>query len=238
MKKLCFLLTFIICSHFSSQILNQYPKGQDDYNGGNEAFYRDFHNIILQKNLKPCENKNEFYILKLLVNTDGSINYVKPDDVEEAENNKCTIELAKNVIKYMWGWKSATIGGQKMPALTSFIIFPDDLFDKFKTGYDAAKILVEAQYETGLKGFREDIIRRTNIKDFRFRDDVKILIGFDIDKDGKMSNVHTINSSGSYEFDEAIMKNIRMNTGKWLPAKFHNVSVKTGFRLPITISAR
>jgi hypothetical protein len=72
---------FLLClSLFAySQNISYFPKGQESYDGGPVQFYKDFHQILIDKGLKPCENKNEFHMLKLVVYEDASVKYVKDE---------------------------------------------------------------------------------------------------------------------------------------------------------------
>jgi hypothetical protein len=94
--------------------LYYYPPDQQPYQGGNVQFFKDFHQILIDNNLKPCENKNEVYYLKVLINEDASVKYVKDtSNKESAEENKCSYELGLQVIKHMNKWNSAVVDGVK-----------------------------------------------------------------------------------------------------------------------------
>ena len=128
MKKLSIFCLFLISIFsFSQDVLPRYPEGQNDYVGGNVAFYKEFHQILIDKGIKPCDNKNEIYSLRLLVTPDKIIKYIKEEDEEKLKQEKCTFDLAREVVKYMHNWNPATVDGQKVPSLTSFLIVPDQL---------------------------------------------------------------------------------------------------------------
>jgi hypothetical protein len=58
--------------------------------------------------------KNEVYYLKVLINEDASVKYVKDtSNKESAEENKCSYELGLQVIKHMNKWNSAVVDGVK-----------------------------------------------------------------------------------------------------------------------------
>ena len=64
-------------------IYENYPKGQSDYNGGNIQFYKELHQLILDKKIQPCENKNELYNVKFVVYPDATIKFVKEENPEK-----------------------------------------------------------------------------------------------------------------------------------------------------------
>ena len=131
MKKLYFLL-FLLPYLFSAQILEHYPAYQIPYIGGYEAYYKDFHEIVTEKNFQPCENKSEFYQLKLLINADKTVSFIKDHNAQNIENNKCAYDLAREVAQSQKAWNAATVDGFPKAAVASFLIFPDDLFQNYK----------------------------------------------------------------------------------------------------------
>lgn len=98
MKKISVLFfIFISILSFSQDVLEKYPEGQDAYNGGVLHLYKEINQILIAKNLKPCENKNEYYRLNVLVYPDNSIKYVKDENPEYSLKNKCSFDLAREV---------------------------------------------------------------------------------------------------------------------------------------------
>ena len=94
------LLLIIFSQSINAQVLERYPKGQDFYKGGTQKFYSDIHKILLEKNIQPCENKNEVYDVKFVVYPDSTIKIVKDFD-EENINNLSSINK-----KVLIGWFS------------------------------------------------------------------------------------------------------------------------------------
>ncbi len=64
-KKVTFFISLLLSSLqvFGQEVMKEFPLGQHSYEGGDVQFYKDFHQIVLEKGLKPCENKNEFHLL-------------------------------------------------------------------------------------------------------------------------------------------------------------------------------
>ena len=84
-------------------IYENYPKGQSDYNGGNIQFYKELHQLILDKKIQPCENKNELYNVKFVVYPDATIKFVKEENPEKAEKNKCAFDLTRRLLNILMG---------------------------------------------------------------------------------------------------------------------------------------
>ena len=233
-SKYLLLFSFFICSKlFSQGIYERYPDNQTNYIGGNVKFYKDFHQVLIDKKLQPCENKNEILHFKVVVYPDKKIKYVKSEDAEE---NKCTFELAKEVAKYLTGWNPAVIDGNNVAALTGFYIVPHYLFQNFKEGYDAENETQNATYEGGLNNFRKKVFQGINVSGFKFTGILRLKVTFVIETDGKLTNVELVQSSGLKEFDEMIVRSISQIRNKWTPAKIHGLPVKYHFRLPLAFS--
>lgn len=236
---ICFLIT-TITSTASAQVvhssLQYYPHGQESYKGGDKEFYKDFHNILLDKKLEPCENKNELYLLKVIVNEDGSVKYLKDDSNSEmAENNKCAYNLGLQVLKYMDKWKPVEIDGEKKQGVTSYHIFPDALFENYKEGYslDSEPALLEG-LPGGVNKFRSEVVKKINLDGFQWKQSFKMVAMFTVNAEGVIENVMLENSSGLPDFDKRIINGIKNVKKKWSPAKIHGVPVKYRFRLPLS----
>lgn len=89
------IISLLISNLWNAQVLENYPKNQDFYKGGIEKFYQDFQNVLVEKQLKPCENKNEIVVFSVIVYPDATIKYVKQLDEGVLNANKCTFDLAK-----------------------------------------------------------------------------------------------------------------------------------------------
>lgn len=239
-KKIFFTISLLSFSFnvFGQAIHSQYffhPNGQDSYEGGEEQFYKDFHQIVIDKKLKPCENKNEIYYLKVIVKEDGSVKYLKDDSNSEmALKNKCTYDLGLEVLHYMDKWKPAIIEGEKKSAVASFFIVPDALFENYKDGYipqaDAASF---ENVPDGISKFREEVVRRIDIDGFNWNNGFKLVVMFTVNTEGKIQDIQLEQSSGLKAFDNRIIDGIKSIKKKWSPAKIGGVPVNYRFRLPI-----
>ena len=95
-----FLLLFIFPVLLSAQILQEFPRNQFPYKGGYENYYKDFHDIIVEKKLQPCSNKGEIYEFKVLINEDNTISFIKDYSSDYIARNKCAYDLACEVAKH------------------------------------------------------------------------------------------------------------------------------------------
>lgn len=233
MKKILFF--FILGSgFFNAQILERYPKDQEDYEGGNIQFYKDFHKILIEKKLKPCDDKNEMFSFKLVVYPDHTIKYVKEEDSEAIEKNKCTHDLSREVAKYLKGWKPAEVNGQKVASQTSFWIIPNELFGELPEGYDPANDYKMPEYEGGINNFRKQVAKTVDLSRFKFKSTIRIQVKFIVNEDGEMRDIELEESSGLSEFDDMIIKSVAKIKNKWSPGSIHGKPVRSHFRLPIT----
>jgi len=155
-------LVSIILSAQVAQPLYYYPHGHEPYEGGDKEFYKDFHQILVDNKMEPCENKNELYLLKVIVTEEGSVKYLK-DEMNSgmAEKNKCAYNLGLQVLKYMDKWKPLEIDGVKKQGVASYHIFPDALFENYKEGYsvESEPALLEGLPD-GINKFRSEVVKR------------------------------------------------------------------------------
>lgn len=218
------------------QVVEQYPKGQENYHGGEKQFYKDFQKVLLEQNLKPCENKVEVYTMRVLVYPDASIKFIKPDDEKEVEDNQCTFKMMREAFKYMDGWKPAVINGQKVIASTSFMVYPNDMFDNYKEGY--VLDIKKAEFKGGIDAFRRKVYSNINVRPFIGTGKVRVAVTFTVEKDGSVQNVEMEESSYNEEFDKMVINSILWASRKgWKPAMINgNVPTKFRFRLPLTFN--
>ena len=121
--KLFYFLLFI-SSYLSGQTqVISFPKDQHSYLGGRTNFYKDFQKVLLEKKLKPCDNKNEFLSAYVIVLENDTAVLYDPEKLHKPEN-KCARELTKEVVKNMPGWISAKINGNNKNCNTQKILIP------------------------------------------------------------------------------------------------------------------
>ncbi|MDN3605984.1 energy transducer TonB [Kaistella yonginensis] len=230
-------LLFLLCSSsmFSQTIHEKYPDNQTDYIGGNVQFYKDFQQVLKDKNLEPCADKAENLHFRLVVYPDKSIKYVKSED-PTVETYKCTFELSKQVVKYLKGWNPAEVNGEKVAAATTFLIIPSELFGEIKEGYDPINDLEMAMYEGGIQKFRKKVFQGIDISGYNFTGTFRMEATFYIERDGSMSNIELAQSSGLKVFDDMIITSLSKIKNKWKPGTIHGIPVRYKFRLPIAFA--
>ena len=80
-------------------------------------------------------------------------------------------------------------------------------------------------------------LAKNHISQFTFIGTFKLEVTFDIEADGKMSNVELKESTGLKEFDEMVLGSIRSIKNKWTPAKVGDVPIISKFRLPLSFKS-
>ena len=231
-----FILFILYSNSFAQDIYEQYPAGQTDYIGGNVQFYKDYHQVLIDKKLQPCENKKEAFSFRIVVYPDKKIKYVKSEDSESLEKNKCAFELTKEVAKYLTGWNPAIVDGNKVAAVTSFWIIPHELFQELPQGYDPVNDMEMATYEGGINNFRKKVFQSIDLSRFTFTGTFRLEVTFVVETDGKISNVQLAQSSGLKAFDDMVVKAISQIRNKWTPGNIHRIPVRYHFKLPLAFT--
>ena len=234
-KLLCFLPAFLSLS-LGAQF-HTYPKNQTSYIGGDAQFYKEFHQILVDKNLKPCENKKELYQLKVIVAEDGSVKNLKDEQNSEmAVESKCAYDLSREVLKYLNNWQPPKINGVKKQAIASFYIFPDDLFERYTEGYNLENDITGG-LPGGINQFRTEVSKKINLDGFNWEKPFQLAVIFIINKEGKMEDVRLEESSGNPDFDRRIINGVKSVKKKWNPATINGVPIKFRFRLPLSFGS-
>lgn len=235
-KSVIFILFLMVFSIANGQVLFRYPKGQKSYNGD---FYKDFHQILKEDNIEPCENKKELYNVRVLVNEDASISIIRDSDDGRMQHNKCTIEILKKVLPKMKGWTPAQVDGEKVKAATPIIVYLDDIFN-YKDGYNPDKYIQESDFITDISAFRKKVMNYVynNIEGkYDGIGRVEITIAFEFGEEGKIIRAFTVESSGNEGFDRELENAImRMKDKKWKPNYYRDIPVKTYYVFPFIVS--
>ncbi|GAA4818462.1 hypothetical protein GCM10023200_60540 [Actinomycetospora chlora] len=106
MKNLIFIL-ISISLYSQNNILQNFPSNQIPYKDGYVGFYKDFHDIVIEKNMQPCQNPQEMYQFNVLITQDSEIKFIKDFGGKQIAENKCAYDLARTVAKYQKGWIAA-----------------------------------------------------------------------------------------------------------------------------------
>jgi len=236
MKKFYFLIVLIIVSgNFKAQHkYDFFPTDQHCYLGGFSEFYKDFHKIVVENNLKPCENKKELLTAFVLINPDNTIELLEN---KSSEINKCSFALTTEVLKKMDKWIPAKIKEKEEPTIARIFIYLDDLFENYKSDYTIGTVTTKSSFE--VSNFRTEVAKKVDLSYFAFKGkgNLQVKTTFIINENGELDKLEIIKSSGLVEFDEMIISAIKrtLKKQKWEPAKIHEIPIKSRFFLPFSI---
>ena len=211
----------------------KFPRDQYSYEGGDKEFFKDFHKILIEKNLKPCENKNEHPYISFLIKSKNSVEILDLED-KKLQENKCSFQLTKEVVKYMDKWIPAKIDGKETTAAKTFFICPDDLFSNFKPGYIDAEN-TDFDKET----FRKEVVKNIDLSHIKLNRKLTVYTKFRINTQGKIDDIKIEQSSESQIFDQMIIKAIETASIKlqYKPGIFLGDPVNLYFRMPFSASS-
>ncbi|HCD9236335.1 TPA: energy transducer TonB [Elizabethkingia anophelis] len=233
------LIFFFLSTIFSAQenknivstIYNSF-----NYQGGNLQFFRDAHEIIVKKKLRPCENKNELYMAKIIVYPDSTIKLVEEEDPGKIEKNKCAYELAKTIIRYSSSyWEPIEIDGEKKETMAGVNIFPDVLFEKYNLNYDALNYYKSAEFPGGIEAFKQKIRKNVNLNGLVWDFNDKLILRFTIDENGNATDFRITSLSFNKEVEQRYLSALSSIKDKWKPAKLHNLNVTSYIGFPISL---
>lgn len=237
MKKTLFFIFSVLYSIVLGQstVLHTYPEGQVFYKGGYVQFYKEAHDFLIKNDLKPCDNKNEVYMMTILVNADGNINYVKDPDQIGVANNKCTFELAKKILSNLQNFTPAEFNGQKTSALTRILFYPNELFDN---SFSLNRGLIEQpEFPGGISNYRKKIISCFDTNGYNYSQSFRFVINFDVDTQGDIQNIYIDTNFNNEQFLKMIVDCVVPRKLKFKPGTFNGVPVTQRFKLPVTINA-
>lgn len=219
-----------------AQILDKYPQGQTFYQGGIEKFYRDIHQVIIDKKLSPCENKDEIYFAKILVTKDNKVKFIKDFDSVSIAKNKCAYNLTLDVLKEINGFNAPEVKGYKISAITNFILFPNDLFENYKENYNPNNHLQEPVYSKGKQKFETDFHDNfmSLFDDYHVNGD--LILDFTINEEGNIVNPNISPKIDNTLFAREFVRTLSRLDKKWKPALYRGIPVKFQFSIPMSFT--
>jgi hypothetical protein len=243
MKKTILFFSLLLSALSYSQILDEYPAGQRFYNGGITQFYEDFHNVLLEKELSPCENKKELLLLKFIVFPDKTIKFAKDADSLSYAANKCTYELSKEVFADLDGWQPAMVNNENKqyyyPALVKIYVYPDDLFENFHKGYNIVQKYKKPEFPGGTEAFSKMVggIVDLHKVEFGFLDE-QYTMYFNLNKNSEIINIEISPKPKHENLEKELIYGIKGIRKKWKPATIHDIPVDAleRFRFPVMIN--
>lgn len=231
-----YLLLFV-GSLFYSQEVFRFPADQHSYMGGREFFYRDFHAVVVERNLKQCRSGQDYYSAPVLINIDGTAQLYKSAKQSESDSN-CTAKLVEEVVGHMKGWLPAKIEGAPVPAVSYYFIYPDALFENYKDGYDPNHFAEEPIFPGGDKKFREEVLKRIDVSDYyvKGKGKVRLTVRFAVSETGLIEDVRLAESSGMQEYDNMLLRAIIKTRKVWIPGKIHGIPIRSHYVFPISLA--
>ncbi len=235
MKKIILLVL-----HFpfllNAQILDQFPRGQNFYEGGITKLFSDIHQIIDNNKIEKCSDPKELYRLNLLLTKEGDIKFIKDFDTVNIKKNQCAYDLSKNLAINLKNktWIPAEVKGQKFSSLIYLMIFPDDLFEKYRADYSPSKFFKGATFKDGEKNLTKVV--RDNFErlflDYNIRG--TFYLNFYVDSDGEIVSPSVQPEIENRDFKRDFFRTLQGLNQKWIPATFHGISIKTKLSVPLT----
>ncbi|MCU7614653.1 hypothetical protein N0B16_09425 [Chryseobacterium sp. GMJ5] len=211
------------------EVLGQYPMGQNFYIGGIDGLNKEMVKIVKEQNIPPCENIAEEYTVQVLVNEDSSINYVKDFDSIKIQKNKCAFDISRKLIPNLKRWIPAKEQDKFVAAIAKIEIKPFYLYySKDEPRKNETKNPV---YSKGMASFGNEV---TSIFQSRINknEDKRSALLFVVNEKGEMEDFKI---EGDYTESEkkSIIKDLSRIKGKWQPATFNGIPIKTRLRQPL-----
>lgn len=233
-------MLFLMNSSLFSQdeILDKYPRNQEFYEGGISQLYSDIHQIIVDKKMVTCENPKELYRARLLLTKEGEIKFVKDADTEIVAENKCAHDLSLKLAGYLKTktWNAAIVKGAKFSSIIELLIFPDDLFEKYRSGYNPYRFYKAATFKDGEEKMNAKF--RDNFKSLfsEYHINGRFYLDFYIDKDGEIVSPGLEPDIMNDVFKREFFRTLRRLNQKWNPATFHDIPLKSKISMPMGFS--
>lgn len=233
------MLFFIsaMCQTFYAQmnVLENYPKGQDFYEGGLVGFYKDAHEYLVNNKRNECDGK-EIYQPRIIVTALGSVKLVKDSDTLNIAKNKCAYDLSIEILKNLKGWKPAKVKGNTLGAVTEFIFYPKDLMSNYKAGYNADDFVLSSQYPGGLKKFNKDFHDNFQALFMDYHINGEVNLEFYVNEEGHIVNPRIYPSIDNKNFNIDFMRTLSRLKKVWKPALYSNIPIKQKIAFPVKFS--
>ncbi|MBV8325976.1 hypothetical protein [Chryseobacterium sp.] len=222
----------VLCN---AQILDEYPKNQEFYEGGSVNFYKEAHEYLVSNNLKECD-AGEIYQPRIIVTEEKGIKFIKDTDTANIAKNKCAYDLSRLLIQNLKNWKPAEVNKRKIGAVTEFIFYPKDIMSNYKPGYNASHFVKYAQYPEGVKKFKN--LFHDNFmmifQDYAVQGNINL--EFYIDKNGQIANPRIYPEIDNRSFNIDFMRTLARMKKPWKPALYGEIPIKERISFPLNFS--
>ena len=235
MRTITFIFLFFI-SFFKAQESIPFYNNDLFYKGGFVNFYKEAHQVIIEKKLAPCDKKEALYHQEFIVTNKGEFKKIE-NSPNVFNANKCASDLLDQILPELKNWTPAQKDGNNITARSLFAFFPDDLFDNYKDDYDPKKLNADADFPpNGLSSFRDEVAKKVDLGGFNGRGKITVIINFVVDIDGSVTDVAVEKSSGVKEFDDRFIDAIKKVKKKWVPAKLYGNPIRQRYKIPFSIN--
>lgn len=232
------LITCIFSSLFSAQILDEFPKKQEFYNGGLTELYKDIHNISINKKLSACKTK-EIYQAKLLLTKEAKIKFITDFDSININKNKCAYDYTLNVLKELKNsnkWIAAKVNDKNFDAIIRLFFVPNHIIENYEERYTPYKFYIPVTYAGGVDKMNKDIHDQFMSIFSDYHVNGKLFLDFVVDENGEIVNPIITPKIDNEMFNKDIVRSIRRTEGKWNPALLDGIPVKSRMSIPLNFS--
>ncbi|WP_179470547.1 energy transducer TonB [Chryseobacterium sp. H1D6B] len=231
-KKTALFVILIISGFNKAQVLDEYPKNQDFYEGGMVNFYKEAHDYLINNKFKECDAK-EIYQPRILISKDAIVKLVKDNDTANIARNKCAHDLSLEVIKNLKNWKTAEVKGMKIGGITEFIFYPKDIMSSYKENYNAEQLVVYAQYPNGNKAFDKEFHDNFMALFADYGINGTVNLEFYINEKGNIVNPRIYPSIFDRTFNVDFMRTLSRLKKTWKPSLYSNIPIKQRVAFPL-----
>lgn len=237
MKKTVVLLFLCFLTSLNAQVLDEYPKNDFFYQGGEVQFYKEIHDVLANGNYTECP-ENQIFQPRILVTKEGQLSIVKEYDTAYIAANKCARDLSIQVMKSLKNWKPATVKGKSIGAIAEFIFYPKDLMSGYKEGYVPQKYVSSAKYPKGSAAFNKDFNGhfKTLFADYAINGTFNL--EFYINQNGKISNPRVFPEVSNMDFNREFLRTLSRVNKTWIPATYRDLIIKERISFPINFSMK
>jgi hypothetical protein len=219
MKKLIFLLFFILfqMSYAQLEVLASHPRGQNFYIGGINALQKEMIQIVKNKELMPCARTDEKYNVKVLINADATIKYVKDFDTVNINKNKCAFDYSRKIIPALKRWMPAKEGDKYIGAIAEFEIDPFFLYYSKEDPKDNE--WKSPKFKKGIQNFSSQMkeIFEKYVDQNKYKHSS---VSFFINEQGIMEDF-IVNGGYSEAENKNIIRDLHKIKGTWEPGTFN-----------------
>ena len=140
------------------------------------------------------------------------------------------------MLKNDTNWQSAIVNGNKYDSVIDFIIFPNDFFDHYKSGYNPYNLAIPATYIGGKKKLDKDFHNNFMAIFQDYHVNGQFYLDFTIDEKGNAIDPYITPNIDNKIFTNEVFRSLKRMDGKWNPATINNVPLKYHFSVPLTFS--